>query len=88
MTLYNQKIEGLVERKGIIENVTTRHGETKVCNAWIESNWIYSKLILWGDYAESIHDGDNIMITDATVDHSPSGMIISTTRKSIISVTD
>ena len=55
-------VQGKIEGKGEVRTVTTKFGERKVCNAYLEDESGRIKLTLWGEDAEKVKDGDCISI--------------------------
>jgi len=55
-------VQGKIERKGEIRTVTTKFGETKVCDAYLADESGSIKLTLWADDTEKVKDGDTVSI--------------------------
>ena len=55
-------VQGKIERKGEIRTVTTKFGETKVCDAYLADDSGTIKLTLWADDTEKVKDGDMVSI--------------------------
>ena len=55
-------VEGKIERKGEIRTVTTKFGETKVCDAYLEDESGRIKLTLWADDTEKVKNGDEVKL--------------------------
>jgi len=55
-------VQGKIERKGEIRTVTTKFGETKVCDAYLADDSGSIKLTLWADDTEKVKDGDMVSI--------------------------
>ena len=55
-------VQGKIEGKSEVRTVTTKFGERKVCNAYLEDESGRIKLTLWGEDAEKVKDGDCISI--------------------------
>ena len=55
-------VEGKIERKGEVRTVTTKFGETKVCDAYLADDSGSIKLTLWADDTEKVKDGDMVSI--------------------------
>ena len=55
-------VQGKIERKGEIRTVTTKFGETKVCDAYLADDSGSIKLTLWADDTEKVKDGDTVSI--------------------------
>jgi ssDNA-binding replication factor A large subunit len=53
-------VEGKIERKGEVRTVTTKFGETKVCDAYLADDSGSIKLTLWADDTEKVIDGDSV----------------------------
>ena len=55
-------VEGKIERKGEVRTVTTKFGETKVCDAYLADDSGSIKLTLWAEDTEKVKDGDMVSI--------------------------
>ena len=55
-------VEGKIERKGEVRTVTTKFGETKVCDAYLADDSGSIKLTLWADDTEKVKDGDTVKL--------------------------
>ena len=55
-------VQGKIERKGEIRTVTTKFGETKVCDAYLADDSGSIKLTLWAEDTEKVKDGDMVSI--------------------------
>ena len=55
-------VQGKIERKGEIRTVTTKFGETKVCDAYLEDESGRIKLTLWADDTEKVKNGDEVKL--------------------------
>ena len=55
-------VQGKIERKGEIRTVTTKFGETKVCDAYLADDSGSIKLTLWAEDTEKVKDGDIVSI--------------------------
>ena len=55
-------VQGKIERKGEVRTVTTKFGETKVCDAYLADDSGSIKLTLWADDTEKVKDGDMVSI--------------------------
>ena len=55
-------VQGKIERKGEIRTVTTKFGETKVCDAYLADDSGSIKLTLWADDTEKVKDGDMVSV--------------------------
>ena len=55
-------VQGKIERKGEVRTVTTKFGETKVCDAYLADDSGSIKLTLWADDTEKVKDGDTVSI--------------------------
>jgi replication factor A1 len=56
-------VQAKVVDKGEVRTVTTKFGETKVCDAYLEDESGRIKLTLWADDTEKVKDGDTVSIT-------------------------
>ena len=55
-------VQGKIERKGEIRTVTTKFGETKVCDAYLADDSGSIKLTLWADDTEKVKNGDMVSL--------------------------
>ena len=55
-------VQGKIERKGEVRTVTTKFGETKVCDAYLADDSGSIKLTLWAEDTEKVKDGDMVSI--------------------------
>jgi len=55
-------VQGKIERKGEVRTVTTKFGETKVCDAYLADDSGSIKLTLWADDTEKVKDGDMVSL--------------------------
>ena len=55
-------VQGKIRDKGEVRTVTTKFGETKVCDSWLEDESGRIKLTLWADDTEKVKDGDSVSI--------------------------
>ena len=60
-------LEAKVTEKEEIREVTTRFGKTKVANAVIEDESGSIVLVLWGEQADNIKQGDSIKVENGFV---------------------
>lgn len=60
-------IEAKVTEKEETREVTTRFGKTKVANSVIEDDSGSMVLVLWGEQADQVKQGDNIKIENGFV---------------------
>ena len=55
-------VQGKIERKGEVRTVTTKFGETKVCDAYLADDSGSIKLTLWADDTEKVKNGDMVSL--------------------------
>jgi len=55
-------VQGKIVDKGEVRTVTTKFGETKVCDAYLEDDSGRIKLTLWAEDIEKVKDGDMVSI--------------------------
>ena len=55
-------LQAKIVDKGEVRTVTTKFGETKVCDAWMEDESGRIKLTLWAEDIEKVKDGDTVSI--------------------------
>ena len=55
-------VQGKIRDKGEVRTVTTKFGETKVCDAFLEDESGSIKLTLWADDTEKVKDGDMVSL--------------------------
>ena len=55
-------IQAKIVDKGEVRTVTTKFGETKVCDAYLEDESGRIKLTLWADDTEKVKNGDEIKL--------------------------
>ena len=55
-------VQGKIRDKGEVRTVTTKFGETKVCDAFLEDESGSIKLTLWGDDTEKVKNGDEVKL--------------------------
>ena len=56
-------VQGKIVDKGEVRTVTTKFGETKVCDAYLEDeSGGRIKLTLWADDTEKVNDGDMVSL--------------------------
>ena len=55
-------VQGKIRDKGEIRTVTTKFGETKVCDSWLEDESGRIKLTLWADDTEKVKNGDEVKL--------------------------
>ena len=60
-------LEATVTEKEEPRDITTRYGKTKLANATIEDDSGSITLVLWGDEAERLNEGDRIVIENGFV---------------------
>lgn len=59
----NIDVEGTIKDKSEPRNVTTRYGETQVCDAYLEDDaGERIKLSLWGDDIKKVNNEDKVSI--------------------------
>ncbi len=55
-------LQAKIVDKGEVRTVTTKFGETKVCDAYLADESGSIKLTLWADDTEKVKDGDTVSI--------------------------
>lgn len=55
-------IQAKIVDKGEVREVTTKFGQTKVCDAYLEDESGRIKLTLWGDDTEKVKNGDEVKL--------------------------
>ena len=55
-------VQGKIRDKGEVRTVTTKFGETKVCDAFLEDESGRIKLTLWADDTEKVKNGDEVKL--------------------------
>ena len=55
-------IQAKIVDKGEVREVTTKFGQTKVCDAYLEEESGRIKLTLWGDDTEKVKNGDEVKL--------------------------
>ena len=55
-------VQGKIVDKGEVREVTTKFGQTKVCDAYLEDESGRIKLTLWGDDTEKVKNGDEVKL--------------------------
>ena len=55
-------IQAKIVDKGEVREVTTKFGQTKVCDAFLEDESGRIKLTLWAEDTEKVKDGDTVSI--------------------------
>jgi len=55
-------IQAKVVDKGEVRTVTTKFGETKVCDAYLEDESGRIKLTLWAEDTEKVKNGDEVKL--------------------------
>ena len=55
-------VQGKIVDKGEVREVTTKFGQTKVCDAYLEDESGRIKLTLWGDDTEIVKNGDEVKL--------------------------
>jgi len=55
-------VQGKIRDKGEVRTVTTKFGETKVCDAFLEDESGSIKLTLWADDTEKVKNGDEVKL--------------------------
>ena len=55
-------VQGKIRDKSEVRTVTTKFGETKVCDAYLEDDSGRIKLTLWGDDTEKVKNGDEVKL--------------------------
>ena len=55
-------VKGTIVDKGEVREVTTKFGQTKVCDAYLEDESGRIKLTLWAEDIEKVKDGDMVSI--------------------------
>ena len=55
-------LEAVVKEKEEAKEITTRYGKTMIANAILEDDSGTIKLVLWGENATKINEGDKIKI--------------------------
>jgi replication factor A1 len=60
-------IEAKVVEKEATREITTRFGRTKVANAVIEDDSGTIVLVLWGEQADNVNEGDTVKIENGYV---------------------
>ncbi len=55
-------VQGKIVDKGEVREVTTKFGQTKVCDAYLEDESGSIKLTLWGDDTEKVKNGDEVKL--------------------------
>ena len=58
-------VQGKIERKGEVRTVTTKFGETKVCDAYLTDESGSIKLTLWGEDTGKVKNGDTVSVQGA-----------------------
>ena len=57
--------EGKIEEKGEARTVTTKYGETQVCDSYLVDETGRIKLTLWGEDIGKVKNGDTVSIQGA-----------------------
>ena len=57
--------EGKIEEKGEARTVTTKYGETQVCDSYLVDDTGRIKLTLWGDDTGKVKNGDTVSVQGA-----------------------
>lgn len=60
-------VEGKVVEKEEVREVTTRFGRTKVANAVVEDESGSIVLVLWGEQADNVKEGDTVKIENGYI---------------------
>jgi len=55
-------VQAKIVDKGEVRTVTTKFGETKVCDAYLEDESGRIKLTLWADDTEKVKNGDEVSL--------------------------
>ena len=55
-------VQGKIRDKGEVREVTTKFGQTKVCDAFLEDESGRIKLTLWADDTEKVKNGDTVKL--------------------------
>ena len=55
-------VQGKIRDKSEVRTVTTKFGETKVCDAYLEDESGRIKLTLWADDTEKVKNGDMVSL--------------------------
>ena len=55
-------VQGRIVDKGEVREVTTKFGQTEVCDAFLEDESGRIKLTLWAEDTEKVKDGDMVSI--------------------------
>ena len=55
-------VKGKIVDKGEVREVTTKFGQTKVCDAFLEDESGRIKLTLWADDTEKVKNGDTVKL--------------------------
>ena len=55
-------VQAKIVDKGEVRTVTTKFGETKVCDSWLEDESGRIKLTLWADDTEKVKNGDTVKL--------------------------
>ena len=55
-------VQAKIVDKGEVRTVTTKFGETKVCDAYLADDSGSIKLTLWADDTEKVKDGDMVSL--------------------------
>lgn len=66
-TTKNVEIEANVVEKEEARDVNTKYGKTRVANATIEDESGRFKLVLWGDHADQVKQGNRIKISNGFI---------------------
>ena len=55
-------VQGKIRDKSEVREVTTKFGQTKVCDAYLEDESGRIKLTLWADDTEKVKNGDEVKL--------------------------
>ena len=66
-TSRNVEVGGEIRQLGEIREVSTRYGMSKVVNAKLEDETGEVTLVVWGDLAEKIREGNKIKVSKAYI---------------------
>ena len=60
-------VEGAIAEKGQVRDVSTKFGQTQVCECVLEDDSGVITLVLWGDQIKDVQEGDRVRVENGYV---------------------
>lgn len=79
-------VEGAIIEKGEVRDISTKYGQTQVCESVLEDDSGVITLVLWGDQIKDVQEGDRVRVENGYVKEWNNAMQLNVGRFGTIKV--